>query len=374
MNISDIMSDIPKCDLWQYLAHTDKPIVMYGMGNGADKIISVLDSVGAKISDFFASDGFVRGQSFHGKRVMSFSEIKQKYDDFIILVSFGSEREEVIENILRLDREHELYLPDVPVAGEGVFDLDFFKANGDAIEHALELLCDERSRRVLADVVSYKLTGRLEPLLNSTNTDEEVYSELFDTASWHHAVDLGAYNGDSASFIASVAPGLTHITAFEPDRKNYAKLIKNTEALGVEVTAFNKCAWSEETTLFFDRGGNRNSSVSGIGHTASIGDTKRLAVDAGTLDAAVGDEHVDFIKYDVEGSELEALKGSRMTLLRSSPDVLLSAYHRNEDIFALVSALHEYLPTHKLYMRRKRCLPAWEISICAVAEHLRHRL
>ena len=28
-------------DLWQYLQGTDKKIVMYGMGNGADKILNV---------------------------------------------------------------------------------------------------------------------------------------------------------------------------------------------------------------------------------------------------------------------------------------------------------------------------------------------
>ena len=31
-----------KKDLWQYLAESDKPIVMYGMGNGADKILAEL--------------------------------------------------------------------------------------------------------------------------------------------------------------------------------------------------------------------------------------------------------------------------------------------------------------------------------------------
>ena len=60
-----------KKDLWQYLAESDKPIVMYGMGNGADKILSVCEAKGIEIKDFFASDGFVRGHSFHGKKVLS---------------------------------------------------------------------------------------------------------------------------------------------------------------------------------------------------------------------------------------------------------------------------------------------------------------
>ena len=58
---------LPSLDLWQYLASTDKKIVMYGMGNGADKILAVCERYGIEIADFFASDGFVRGHSFHGK-------------------------------------------------------------------------------------------------------------------------------------------------------------------------------------------------------------------------------------------------------------------------------------------------------------------
>ena len=69
-------------DLWEYLsAQKDKKIVMYGMGNGADKILAVCERYGIEVSDFFASDGFVRGHLFHGKRVLSYSEMKEKYGD-----------------------------------------------------------------------------------------------------------------------------------------------------------------------------------------------------------------------------------------------------------------------------------------------------
>ena len=58
-------------DLWERLLSTSKTVVMYGMGNGADKILQVCESKGITVSDFFASDGFVRGHLFHGKRVLS---------------------------------------------------------------------------------------------------------------------------------------------------------------------------------------------------------------------------------------------------------------------------------------------------------------
>ena len=66
-------------DLWKKLAASDKTVVMYGMGNGADKILAVCERYGIVVADFFASDGFVRGQKFHDKTVLSFSAIKEKY-------------------------------------------------------------------------------------------------------------------------------------------------------------------------------------------------------------------------------------------------------------------------------------------------------
>ena len=76
-------------DLWEYLSQTEKTVVMYGMGNGADKILAICCRYGIEVADFFASDGFVRGHSFHGKRVLSYSEVKEKYgaESIIVLLS-----------------------------------------------------------------------------------------------------------------------------------------------------------------------------------------------------------------------------------------------------------------------------------------------
>ena len=91
-------------DLWDKLANTKKPIVLYGMGNGADKILRVCEDYGIAVSDFFASDGFVRGQSFHGKTVLSYAAVREKYGDgnFIVLVSFATRLTEVMEQIRQI--------------------------------------------------------------------------------------------------------------------------------------------------------------------------------------------------------------------------------------------------------------------------------
>ena len=113
----------PTTDLWQYLKKTDKPILMYGMGNGADKILAVCEKYGIEISDFFASDGFVRGHSFHGKVVLSYSEAKARYGSLLVLLSFASSLPDVLATIHRVAAENELYAPDVPVFGSNLFNL-----------------------------------------------------------------------------------------------------------------------------------------------------------------------------------------------------------------------------------------------------------
>ena len=118
---------MPQIDLWTHLQKTDKKIVMYGMGNGADKILAVCRERGIEVVDFFASDGFVRGHSFYGKRVLSYSEMKERYgaENVIVLLSFASSLPDVLEYIYKIASECELYAPDVPVCGTNLFDLEF---------------------------------------------------------------------------------------------------------------------------------------------------------------------------------------------------------------------------------------------------------
>ena len=48
-----------KQDVWQILQLTDKPVVLYGMGNGADQIIDLCDRMQIKVMNLFAGRFFV---------------------------------------------------------------------------------------------------------------------------------------------------------------------------------------------------------------------------------------------------------------------------------------------------------------------------
>ncbi len=351
-----------KIDLWQYLATTDKKIVMYGMGNGADKILAVCERYKIEICDFFASDGFVRGHSFHGKVVLSYSEIKQKYgaQNIIVLLSFASCLPDVLANFKRIGEECELYAPDVPVCDGEIFTLDFARAHRDELTQAYGLLADQTSRDIFENVINYKLSGDIRYLFAAQSDKDEVYKELLCADSIRSYADLGAYNGDTIRELMRYSPALSDVTAFEPDRRSFRKLTEFCATLpeSIKVNALHAAAWNENAELTFGDEGNRNSGLFAKAKTVQIQGT--------SLDIALGGKSVDYVKYDVEGCEREAIIGSSQTILSCAPKLLVSVYHRSEDLFALPLQIHALGPEYKLYLRRYPYVPAWDLNLICV--------
>ncbi len=348
-------------DIWQYLAECGKKIVMYGMGNGADKILGICEKKGIEICEFFASDGFVRGHSFHGKTVLTYSEIKEKYSDFIVLLSFATSLPDVLEKIDKIACETELLVPDVPVFGETLFDMDFCKSHLSEIEEVYGLFEDERSKEIFKSVINAKLTGKTDYLNESVCEKNEVYEQILRPQGYTAYADLGAYNGDTIRELAEHATNLKNVFALEPDRRTFKKLSAYAEAeQRFELFCHNCAAWNRSETLYFDGSGNRNSNI--LGNSATLSGKKPIEIEAKALDEILCGKKVDYIKYDVEGSEKEALYGSKETIKNYSPDLLVSLYHRSEDIFTLPKLVRE-LGDYKLYLRRFRYYPAWDLNL-----------
>ena len=349
--------------LWNYLANTEKTVVMYGMGNGADKILDVCDRYGVEVSDFFASDGFVRGQLFHGKRVLKFSDIIEKYgkDNVIVIVAFASSLPDVMEQILSVSKVCETYVPDVPVKGTEIFNEEFVAANLNEIEKALSLLSDERSKEVFKGVWNYKRSGRLEDLLPTSDDRDEVMDSLLSLDEFRVAIDAGAYDGDTARELIGLCPKLERIFAFEPDRRNFRKLSAFAEDQA-RVVPINAAVWSKNSTLIFDDSGNINAGIDTDGKAKRQAEVKAVAIDS------LSPERVDYIKYDVEGAEEEALLGSVETIRKFRPDLLISAYHKTADLFKLILMIHEICPEYQLYLRRYPYIPAWDLNLIATVK------
>ena len=361
INYKNIIFNEFKCDIWHTLKSNKLPILIYGMGNGADKIISVLEKYGIEYADVFASDGFVRGHSYKGKRVISYSEACEKYPSgFDILVSFGSKLPDVIEKIYSLEEKHNVYSPDVEVCGNELFCEDFFFKHEKELYQARECFCDDISKEVFDNIVRYKLTGKLKYLKETAFLEEEC-DKLLNLDTYRTYLDLGAYNGDTIKKYISLCQNLEQIYAFEPDKRNFRKLCGFCEQItDKRIIALNCAAYSFDTTLAFSSSGNRNSTAIASGSF----EHKTIEIDAKAPDSILS--CVDFIKYDVEGLEYEALIGSKRLISTLSPDLLVSMYHKSKDMFKLPILIKELNPNYNLYLRRLPYIPAWDLNLYAI--------
>ena len=79
--------------VWSRLKEETRPIVLYGMGDGADKILAQFDRLGIRASGVFASDEFARGNLFHGFSVRKLSDtVAELGEDIVIIIRQSASR------------------------------------------------------------------------------------------------------------------------------------------------------------------------------------------------------------------------------------------------------------------------------------------
>ncbi len=352
-------------DVWQRMANEKVPLFMYGTGNGADKIIDIMESRGIKLNGIFASDGFVRSRTFRGFPVRSYGDICGECRDFAVVLAFGSSRPEVLQNVEKIASERPLYCPDVPAVGDTLFDSAFYDALRDDFLTVYDSFADDESRRVYCEIIKYKLSGDVSHLYASASAGDPG-ADVLRYGKYESMLDLGAYTGDTVKSAIESMPHLQRVIAVEPDLRAYKKLSAYADTVGFPlVTPINAAAWDEDTTLTFTSNASRGSTLDS-GDRAHRRGEREVSVTALTPDTAANGERIDYVKYDVEGAEARALYGSQSLIRSCCPDMLVSLYHRSEDLYALPMLVRKLAPDHKLYLRRAVGVPAWDINLYVI--------
>lgn len=350
---SDIIGDLwlsGITSIWEKLKNEERPIVLYGTGNGADRIIDILEKENIKISGVFSSAAFVRDRFFRGYKVTDFEACKKEYPDMLVLMCFGSAREDVINNVKKIAEENEILAPDVPVFGENVFDDDFFNIHKCELLEVRSRLADEKSVETFDKLVEFKLTGNISNLFSC----EYDSKEIFNITEKSVFLDLGAYNGDTATAFAKEY-AYERIIAVEPDKRNFRKLSENTAGIQ-NITLYNALISDKNETVYLNNNKGRGAHESEKG---------KIPVDALTIDTIIRKEELPengqlVIKFDVEGNELKAIEGGKNTIKEKTPLMFISCYHRSEDYFAIPLKVFEINDNYELYIRHYKGIPAWE--------------
>lgn len=341
--------------VWEELKNTHQPIVMYGTGNGADKVVDILNSLGIPLAGITASSGFVRKRSFRGFPVMPIEYFEELYENFTVIITFGSSVPEVMRGIYAIAQKHRTLVPVVPVIGTEIFDKIFFAKHKTEIEYAYNLMADDYSKKTYKGYIEFLYGGKLETLKSITTPEDEVFETVLKLGTNEVYVDIGAYRGDTVDkFLKHSVNPYGKIICAEPDSKTFKKLtehckhLENFNAYNVAVTGI------DGETGFCDLHG-RQSSVGGDNFIKSM-----------TLPTLCADTVPTYIKIDSEGCENEILSASGELLKKYKPKLNIAAYHKCSDIFTLPILISRANPDYKIHLRHHPYIPAWDTLLYCV--------
>ena len=340
---------IDQLSVWEKLQETTEPIIMYGTGNGADKVIDIFEKLNINLSGITASSGFVRERFFRGFPVKPLEYFEEKYENFTIVITFGTSIPDVMNNIFNMAGNHRVLVPCVPVIGTEIFDRSFLEAHTEEINLAHSLLADDFSKKVFESYVNFQFGGRIEVLKEIETPETEIYENVLKFNENETFVDIGAYRGDTVEkFVKLTNEMYKKIIAAEPDYKTYQKLIKNCENLK-NFTGVNAAITDFDGEIGFSSLAGRQSAVGGENMIKSL-----------SLPTLCKDCEPTFIKIDAEGCELEILEGGEEILKKIKPKMNVAAYHKSEDIFKLPILINSINPEYKIHLRHHPYIPAWD--------------
>lgn len=347
--------------LWDLLKKHDKPVILYGTGNGGDKILDVFENKGIELDAVFASDGFVRDRMFRGFKVESYSDIVNKIgNDIYVILAFGSNRPEVIDFITELDNRHTLIIPEVPLYGGELFDFDYFTAVKENLLKTASRLSDDKSVKVFSDAINFRLTGKLHYLTDAEDMKESL-SDLFSDKIVSEIIDCGAFKGDTCEIFTDVF-NPEKVYAIEADPKTFKKLTDySTANTRTKVIPLNYVLSDVSEDAVFISSGSRGASEQGKNRRSSS-----VCVNSSTLDDLFESTRIDLIKFDIEGNEFKGIKGGEKIITVNKPALIVSLYHKTDDIIDLIEYVHSLLPDKHLYLRRVPCIPFWDLNLYAL--------
>ncbi len=154
-------------------------------------------------------------------------------------------------------------------------------------------------------------------------------------------VDAGAFNGDDCIDFINTYTNYKKIYAFEPDIKNYENCTNRLHDYA-NIEVINSGLWSDNTCLSFSFKSSGSSHISGD-------DLNTIKVVS--LDKALPDEIITWIKMDIEGSEIDAINGARAIIAKHKPKMSVCVYHKPQDIIQIPEILHSLNKSYTFYLR-----------------------
>jgi FkbM family methyltransferase len=230
------------------------------------------------------------------------------------------------------------------------------------VRKASSLFCDEASRREFLAQLRWRLLldfdGLPPPVAHTIYFPDDLIvlqpDEVF--------VDAGAFDGDTIqSLVAKQGAAFAGVIAFEPDPANFARLTTYVASLPIDVRRKIELhpvgLGTHRHSVFFEASGTSAATESAQG----------VEVEIASLDEMIGNRPCSYLKLDIEGAEVNALRGARHCIERNRPVLAVCSYHKQDHLWRIPLLIHSYASKYRFFLR-PHLLEVWDLVCYAVPE------
>lgn len=333
------------------------PIVLYGAGFAGRQCSKILKSHSVNVDIFVDDDRTKSGKCIEELTVYSYEQLvdycrKKEHVNVILTSIYGVQIAKKVEKIPNVtiyemyDWYTEIVMPER--FGEMIYDEESIEKYKNNIEKLKKYLEDEESGLIFENLYQYMKTGDINYIYEVSSAEEQYFIkevlEYFGERAFS-IIDAGAYEGELIRAISELNLNVKEWYCFETNKENYEKLAEHAgenNFKGKQICV-HKGLWNKNTSLH----------VFGSGTSSKVeeGEYQGNTVDMVTIDEYFKDTPIDLIKMDIEGAEMNALKGGMKVIKRDRPVLAVSIYHSLEDYYEILKLLLKELSNYKYYVR-----------------------
>lgn len=329
-------------------ASVERPVVLYAAGRTCERVYHYLCEKGIRVSA--VCDKGKRGEFLNsGLKIISPEELCRDYRDAWIVVCTFNYSVDAIAQLCESGIRERNILRATYSTNLAYFSKEEFFQNPDlyqGYQYAYNLACDDESKRVVLDVLRKDMTGTHRLKKTSKLSAECEYFD-FEFADSEIFVQAGCYIGDTVEEFIKFRgnrPGDV-IYTFEGDSMNY-EIAKENLKKYPNVHLSKLGLWDKEDVLYFVDGRGPRSRVVGF----SV-DDRTPSFPVTSLDVFFRDKPSlpTFIELDIEGSEPEALLGSKEILRKAKPKLAICVYHDQDHLYRIPRIIQEINPAYQRF-------------------------
>ncbi|WP_297276693.1 FkbM family methyltransferase [uncultured Brachyspira sp.] len=317
----------------------EEGLSLFGAGQYGEFACEYLLNNNYKINCFIDNNISRHGQKINGINIVSkYSDLAKKSK--IVLIT----AHHAIDEIILENKELYKYI----ISFDKWFIINRFKD----FLYLRDNMYDDRSREVLDTLIYSKLYGN--KYLCETIYENNQYFAIpkFNAINVNEVyIDLGAFVGDTIErFIYNMNGIFKKIYAFEIGIDQFRSLnirvdrLKKEWAINNDNIILVNAGISNEESEFYING----EGVMSSNRLSKIGDS---TIKSYSIDNYFNDIPVTFIKADIEGEELNMLKGAINSIKKYKPKMAISVYHKPDDLLTIPQFIKELVPEYNLSLR-----------------------